>query len=406
MPAVIAGYITDPYIFISLWIAGGLISLIGASIYAEMGTRFPSAGGPLVYAQKALGDQYGFITGWANWVFIAGVIAYLSIAVSEYTNKLLGMSLPTGLFSSVFIILLAILQWRGMHLSSNIQKIMSLLKALALLLFVAACFIHFFTHRATSTTETSHTAASIPFFTAVILSLRAIYMTYGGWNSAVYFTEEDEHPEINLPRSLTWGVISIMLIFVLVNLGLIAVLPLERIAGSLLPAADAAQLIFGGKGDVIVTIISIISLLGILNAVLLFAPRILFALARAGLFFKSIADLNRHAIPGNALVLTTGVAVVFASTGIFTLVLNLAALLTIIVDLSVYISILFIRRKNGLQAPPYKAWAYPYSAIVMIMITLGLVMGLFFEDTLNCIYSLLILALAFPFYFIFKKLSR
>ena len=154
MPAVIAGYITDPYIFISLWVAGGLISLIGASIYAEMGTRFPSAGGPLVYAQKALGDQYGFITGWANWIFIAGVMAYLSIAVSEYTIKLLDVSLPTGLVSSVFIILLAILQWRGMHISSNIQKIMSLLKALALLFFVAACLINIFTHSDDSSAET------------------------------------------------------------------------------------------------------------------------------------------------------------------------------------------------------------------------------------------------------------
>ena len=405
MPALIAGYTTNPFIYISLWITGGLISLIGASIYAEMGTRFPSAGGPFVYAQKAMGDKYGFITGWANWIFIAGVLAYLSIAISEYTNKLLGISLPVGMLSSLFIILLAVMQWQGIQLSSNFQKIMSTLKAVVLLLLVIACFIYFFTHGHYVQNENPDPVAT-PLLPAIILSLRAIYMTYGGWNSAVYFTEEDAHPEKNLPRSLIWGVISIMIIFVLVNLGLIAVLPLEKIAASKLPAADAAQLIFGGNGNTIVTIISIISLLGILNAVLLFAPRILFAIARAGLFFKSAASLNKHSIPGNALILTTAIAVLFASTGLFTLVLNLAALLTILVDLSVYVSILFVRSKKRFAAPPYKAWAYPYSAIIMVLITLGLVIGLFFEDTLNSIYSLLMLALAFPFYFLFKQMSK
>jgi len=84
---------------------------------------------------------------------------------------------------------------------------------------------------------------------------------------------------------------------------------------------------------------------------------------------------------------------------------NITALLVILVDLSVYISIIFVRRQSPLVTPPYKAWGYPYSAIIMIIITLGLVVGLFFEDTPNCIYSLIILALALPLYFLFKKLS-
>ena len=94
MPANIASYISNPFLFISFWIIGGLISLLGASIYAEMGTRFPVAGSPFFYAQKALGETIGFITGWANWIFSAGVIAYIAIAVGEYTNKLMRIHLP------------------------------------------------------------------------------------------------------------------------------------------------------------------------------------------------------------------------------------------------------------------------------------------------------------------------
>jgi APA family basic amino acid/polyamine antiporter len=297
------------------------------------------------------------------------------------------------------------MQWQGLRLSSNFQKIMSALKAIGLLVLVISCFSYFFNGNKYSDTTLSDTTRSMPLIPAIILSLRAIFVTYGGWNTAVYFTEEDTNPEKNLPRSLVWGVISIMIIYVLVNVGLIAVLPLQEIAKSALPAADAAQLIFGGSGDIIVTIISVVSLFGILNAVLLFAPRILFAVSRAGLFFKSTSKLNKHSIPGNALIITTLVSVFFASTGIFNLVVNITALLVILVDLSVYISIIFVRRQSPLVTPPYKAWGYPYSAIIMIIITLGLVVGLFFEDTPNCIYSLIILALALPLYFLFKKLS-
>jgi APA family basic amino acid/polyamine antiporter len=355
MPARVAGYITTPYLFISFWIIGGLISLLGASVYAEMGTRFPFAGGPFVLAQKTFGDMGGFITGWSDFIASIGSTAYLAIATVEYLNKLLGLNIPIGIISSVLIIVIAIIQWQGMRQSSNFQKVMSALKAIGLLLFVIACFIYFFIgHRYSVDTENS--ISTIPLFAAIILSLRAIFATYSGWNNAIYFTEEDTNPEKNLPSSMFWGVISIMIIYVLVNVGLIAVLPLQEMAKSSLPAADAAQKIFGSKGDIIVTILSVISLIGIANLGILFTPRILFAMSKAGLFFKSASTLNKHSIPGNALIITTVATVLLALTGLFNLVLNVTILFAVIVDLSVYISIIFVRNKKPAVAAPYKAW--------------------------------------------------
>ncbi|MBA3675010.1 MAG: amino acid permease [Chitinophagaceae bacterium] len=405
MPATVAGYITTPYLFITFWVIGGLISLLGASIYAEMGTRFPYAGGPFVLAQKSLGNIGGFITGWSDWIYGVGTLSFLAIATVEYMNKLLQLSLPVGIVASFLIILLTAIQWYGMRQSSNFQKIMSALKAIGLLIFVFACLFYFFNGNRYAVTSIGNSTASIPLFAAFILSLRAIFVTYAGWNSAVYFSEEDTNPGKNLPRSMIWGVISIMIIYVLVNVGLIAVLPLQEIAVSTLPAADAAQKIFGSNGDIIVTSLSIISLIGILNVGLLLTPRVLYAISKAGLFFKSTAQLNKHSIPGIALIITTIAAVLLALTGLFNLVLNVTVLFAMIVDLSVYISIIFVRNKKSGEPAPYKAWGYPFSAIFMIIITLGLIVGLFFEDTMNCVYSLIILVLAFPFYFLFKKLS-
>ncbi|MGI8583541.1 MAG: APC family permease [Chitinophagaceae bacterium] len=405
MPATIAGYITNPYLFISFWIIGGVISLLGASVYAEMGTRFPFAGGPFVLVQKTFGNMGGFITGWSDFIASIGSTAYLAIAAVEYLNKLLGINIPISIISSVLIILIAIIQWQGMRQSSNFQKVMSALKAIGLLLFVIGCFIYFFNGNRYSV-DTENSISTIPLFAAIILSLRAIFATYTGWNNAIYFTEEDTNPEKNLPRSMFWGVISIMIIYVLVNLGLIAVLPLQEMAKSSLPAADAAQKIFGSKGDIIVTTLSVISLIGIANLGVLFTPRILFAMSKAGLFFKSASTLNKHSIPGNALIITTVATVLLTLTGLFNLVLNVTVLFAVIVDLSVYISIIFVRKQKAATAAPYKAWGYPYSAIIMIIITLGLIVGLFFEDTLNCIYSLIILVIAFPFYFLFKSFKN
>jgi APA family basic amino acid/polyamine antiporter len=405
MPATIAQYTSNPWLFISYWIIGGLVALTGAFIYAELGTRYPSAGGPFVMAQRAFGNLGGFITGWCDWIFNAGAISYLAIATAEYLAALLKWELPLGMVSSILIVLLAILQWQGLQLSSNFQKAMSTFKALALLFFFAACITYFFKGSQPAGVVATVAKNKFPLLSAITLSLRAIFITYSGWNTAIYFTEEDTDPKENLPRSLAFGVLSVMMIYVLVNIGLLTVLPLPAMSASGLPAADAAQVIFGGNGGTIVTLIAIISLLGCVNAVLLFTPRILFAVARAGLFFNWTAALNKNAIPGNALIITTAIAVLFSSTGLFNLVINITALLAMMVDLTVYVAVFFVRRKSPPATKTFKAWGYPFNAIFMVLVTLGLIVGLFFEDSLNCIYALIILMIAFPSYFLFKKIA-
>jgi len=405
LPATIATYVTSPSLYIGLWIGGGLISLLGAGIYAELGTRFPKAGGPFVLVQQSMGNRVGFLAGWSDWIANVGSIAYLAVATIEYVTKLLGVNIPLGITSSSLIIMVSVIHWRGLEESSVIQKIMSSLKAIGLVLFIIACFVYFFQgHRYTeSTTTRSYT--SIPLFSALILSFRAVFTTYFGFNNAVYFTEEDKNPHKNLPRSLFFGIVTVMLIYVMINIGLIAVLPLQTIAGSILPAADVAQKIFGRSGDRIVTVLAIVFLVGILNASVLITPRILYAISKAGLFFKEVSTLNKNAIPGKALIISTVVAVTLALTGVFNLILNVTVLFAILVDLLVYISIFFARRKYA-EPATYKAWGYPFSAVLMILVTLGLVVGLFFEDTLNCIYSLIILTAAFIVYFLFKKFRK
>ncbi len=405
MPATIAGYTSNPYFFIACWILGGLVALMGASIYAELGTRLPIAGGPFVFAKKAFGGACGFVTGCSDWLFMSSSMSYMAIAMAEYLNRLMQWNLPVGVSGSGLIMLFAMMQWQGLKSSSKFQEVLTVTNACCLLLFVATCFVYFF--RGNSYTGViPGSKESLPFLPMLILSIRAVYIAYTGWNSAVYFNEEDKDPQANLPRSLILGVVGVMIIYVVINLGLLAVLPLPVIANSNWPVADAAQLIFGGNGGSVVTIISIISIASCLSATMLIGSRILFSVSRAGLFFKWFAMLNQHSIPGNSLLMTASVAIIFSLSGIFNVVVSMAALFALLADLSVYVAIFFFRRQDSSVSGYYKAWAYPYGPICMILITLALMLGVFMEDTIHGLYAVATLAIAFPFYFIFRSKSK
>ncbi len=402
MPAIVAGYTSNPFLFIFFWILGGFIAMVGASIYAELGTRMPYAGGPFVFAQKAFGDKIGFLTGCSDWFFQTTAVSYLSIAIAEYLNRLMHWNLHLGVSASLITLSFVFMQWQGLKSSSSFQKFMSVANSLCLVLFVGACFIYFLTNYSAQP-YTPRVADTLPLISIFVLSIRAVFLTFTGWNCAVYFNEEDTDPNRNLPRALFIGVISVTFIYALINLGLLAVLPLPVMAKTNLPAADAAQVIFGGQGGNIVTVISIVSLIACLSATMLIPQRILFAISRRGLFFNTFSELNKNAIPGNALLLTAVISIIFSLTGIFNVVVNIAALFALLADLSVYVSIIFVRRQDPAVKPPYRAWVYPLSAIFMIGVSLSLAVGLFIEDTANCVYAILILAVTFPFYLLFKK---
>jgi len=166
-----------------------------------------------------------------------------------------------------------------------------------------------------------------PSFTSVIVALQSVVITYGGWQSALYFTEEDRDPSRHLPRAMIGGVASVIVVYALVNVALLAVLPVSALAQSTLPAADAAQIVLGERGRQAITILSIVSLAPLLNAILMIGTRILFALGRDGLLSRRAAAVNAGGTPTVATVVTTIVAVALIATGTFQLLVAVASFL-------------------------------------------------------------------------------
>ena len=166
--------------------------------------------------------------------------------------------------------------------------------------------------------------------------MQNILGTYSGWHAPVYFSEENTDPAKSIPRSLFTGVALVTAIYVLINLGILHALPIPKLAGSKLAAADAAQLIFGGYSSQIVTSIMLVSLLGIINASFLFTPRVMFALSRDGLFFRSGAIVNTGGTPIMALLITALVAIVLATIGSFNKLFAFTALFSVLVDVAAF----------------------------------------------------------------------
>src|SRR5438093_1543176 len=264
-PGLVAGQLPNRTAILAVWIAGGLYTLIGAACLAELGTMLPEAGGYYVYARRAFGDGVGFAVGWTDWITYCAVLGYVSIAIGEFAALLLPV--PAGYEKAIAILALAALaalQLAGLRVSSRFQEIATVVKFGAFLTVVVAAMVF-----APGFPAESGLASQAPSLSGLIVALQSVVITYGGWQSAMYFSEEDRDPDRNLPRSMIGGVASVIVVYLLVNVALLSVLPIEDLARSTLPAADAAQILLGGRGRQIVTILSLVSLPPMLNAILL-----------------------------------------------------------------------------------------------------------------------------------------
>lgn len=401
-PGMVAAQLESYVPIVLVWVLGGLYSLLGTVSVCELGTALPSAGGWYVYARRALGEYAGFVVGWSDWIAQSASLAYLATALGEFTVVLLpGLSGAHKAIAVSTLLLFAFLQWRGLRASSRMQELTSLAKGLAFLAFVAICF--FAVPRATEPS-----AASLPLFQVVpfVLALQAIIVTYDGWYSAIYFTEEDRDPGRNLPRSALGGMFATVVIYLLVNLALLHVLTVSEIAGSTLPAADAASRIFGGRGGEVITLLSLISLFSILNAVMLLATRIVFAMSRDRLFFGAASEVNPRGTPTLALVFTTLCAAVLIVTGTFERLVAIAAFFFVFVYVSGFVSLFVLRRREPGLARPFRAWGYPWTTAVALAGSLLFLVGNGVSDPENTLYAVSLIALSYPLYAFLRSRRR
>lgn len=410
-PGEVAARLPEVGLFLGVWVAGGGYALLGAISIAELGTMLPRSGGQYIFARYALGDYAGFVVGWSDWISTCGSSAAISIVIGEY----LGVLFPALARYSVSIALaivvaFAVLQWRGLRWGSNIQNVTSLLKALAFVALIAACFLLGGKGSGGESTLQAAPTGSGGLI-AVVLALQAVIYTYDGWTGVIYFSEEVRNPGRDIPRSMLGGVLAIIAIYLLVNLAVLYVLPISQIGGSDLAVGAAAQAIFGAHGDTIIRALTVLSLLSAVNACQMMATRVLFAMSRDGLFTQKAATVNPGGTPTLTLFVTTLVAVLFILGGafensrrIFENIIAVVAFFFVANYAISFISLFVLRRREPARERPYRAWGYPWTTGLALAGSIAFMGGAIASDRKNSLYALIGLGASYPVFLWLRRL--
>jgi APA family basic amino acid/polyamine antiporter len=403
-PGTIAGQLPAPVPFLLVWLAGGLYALLGAISLAELGTMIPRSGGQYVFARYALGEYAGFIVGWSDWISSCGSTAAVSLLVGTFSVALIpsldGKAVAIAASVAIFF---ALLQWRGIVWGSNTQNLTSLIKALAFLALIVAAFI--FGGNGALTNSQTYTT-SVVTMSAVIVSLQSAIYTYDGWSGVIYFSEEVKDPARDIPRSLFGGVLTITAIYLLVNLALLYVLPMSRIAGKEFAAGEAANVIFGVHGETIFRCLTIASMLSGINALHLMATRVVFAMSRDGLFTGKAATVNEGGTPTISLLLSALVALVFIIFGQkFEQVIKVLAFFFVANYILSFVSLFVLRRREPDRPRPYRVWGYPFTTALALIGSLLFLAGAIAADTRTSVYALGLLAVSYPVFRLRKLFS-
>jgi basic amino acid/polyamine antiporter, APA family len=406
-PGEVAARLPDTWLFLAAWTAGGIYSLLGALQMAELGTMLPRSGGQYVFSRHALGDYAGFVVGWSDWLSTCGTTAAVAIVLAE----LAGALVPTlvGEAPTVAVVVasaFAFLQWRGIRQGSLIQNVTSSLKALALVALIIAAFA-FGDRSATLDSQASAAPAGVAFLTAFVLALQAVIYTYDGWTGPIYFTEEVQNPDTAIPRSLLSGVLLIIAMYLLVNLALIHVLPVSRLAGEQFAAGAVANTIAGQRGEQLLQFLMLVSLLSAINANHLMASRVLFAMSRDGLFSHRAATVNEGGTPTVALLLSAVVAILFIVFGrTFEQVITVLAFFFIANYTLSFVSLFLLRRREPQRPRPYRAWGYPWTTAVALAGSVAFLGGAIAGDTRNSVFALLLLGASYPLFRLTRARQR
>jgi APA family basic amino acid/polyamine antiporter len=404
-PGTIAGRLPNGWLFIGVWVIGGLYALLGAISVAELGTMIPRSGGQYVFAHDALGDYAGFIVGWSDWISTCGSSSFISLIIAQYAGVLFPSLAPhTTALALTTVIGFGFLQWRGIRWGSGVQNITSLLKALAFISLVIACFL-LGGNTPVAAASPSESPHGVGLFVALILALQLVIYTYDGWTGVIYFSEEVQNPDRDIPRSMFGGVLSVIAIYLLVNLAVLYVLPMSEIAGSDLALGKAAHVIFGSNGDRIFRALMILSMLSAVNACQLMASRVLFAMSRDRLFSARGTRANKGGTPTIALLFSTVVAVLFILTGTVDQVGAVVAFF-FVVNYAVSFAVVFVlRKREPARRRPYRAWGYPWTTGLSLLGSIAFLAGAAASDTRNSIYAVLVLAASYPVFRLTRRLT-
>ncbi|MES2521779.1 MAG: APC family permease [Gemmatimonadota bacterium] len=402
----IAARLPSPGWFVAVFAIGGVYALLGAMSLAEPGAMIQRSGGQYPIVHRALGPYPGFVVGWSDWLSTSASTALAAIVFAEYALPLVpGFPGGATAMASVLVFLFGVLQWRGVKTGDVAQQLLSAGKALAFSALVVACFVLAVPDRAAVTPATL--PAGSAFIAALVLALQSVIYTYDGWTAPLYFGEETVDAGRSVPRSMVIGVLAVIAIYVLLSVGQLRVLGVGAMAGDPFTAASTGSALFGARGDLIIRLIVLCSILGALNALVMMQSRIPLAMSRDLLMPPWFGAVNAGGTPTVAHWTSIGIAIGFIVTGTFNSVLALAAFFFVANYCISFSAVFALRRKEPDTPRPYRVPGFPYTTGLVLFGSVAFLIGAVLSDRANSLRSILLLAASYPVYALFvrKRLS-
>ena len=396
-PATVAERVRTPGMVLLVWVVGGVVALIGAFCFGELGQRRPRAGGGYVYLRETWGPLPAFLYGWTLVLVIAtGAIAAVAVTFASYTLALAEVSEQLTVPLAVgTIVLLAGINYVGVRPAAITQNIFTVLKLAALAtligagLFLAAPTVSY--RVLPSPTVSSFGAALVP-----------ILFTYGGWQQTNFIAEEIIEPEKNLPRALVLGVAIVVAVYLLANIAYLRVLGVVGLAESTAPAARVMIAVLGATGGKVIAAGIAISTFGFLNLVILVTPRVLQAMAADGVFFAKLADLHPvHRTPAAAIVALAGCAALLTLSKTFGQLVDYVTFGDWIF-FGLTVAGLFIYRAREPNAA-FKVPGYPWTPALFVLAAAYVVVSVVLSNPKNAALGATLIATGVPVFFYWRR---
>ena len=321
-PSVVAQHVHTPFQILGAWILGGLFALAAASIWAELAALRPDVGGQYAYLREAFHPGVAFLYGWVLLLVIqTGGMAAVAVTFARYFVELTYLPISTSFLAALVLATLTIINCLGVRAGSTVQSILMVLKILAIAMLVVCGFL--FTARSANTAGFVYQPPPLDLLTAFGAAMVPVIFAYGGWQTATFVAGEIKEPRKNLPRGLILGVSGVVLLYLAANVVYISVLGTNALAASSAPASDVMRRALGDFGARIIAAGIAISTAGFLSQSMLTAPRVYFAMAKDGVFFKSVALVHpRTHAPVVAIALQGVLAIIIALLGTYERILN------------------------------------------------------------------------------------
>jgi basic amino acid/polyamine antiporter, APA family len=399
-PSVVARAVHTPTLILVPWIAGGVIALAGAFVYAELADRKPDVGGQYAYIRDAFHPMVAFLYGWTLLLVTqTGGMAAVAMTFAGYFRELTGTGLTRPTLAVATLLLLTAINCLGVRAGSNVQSALMVLKILAVAVLVIAG-----TGASAAVSGTVAPNESGGTVVALAAAMVPVLFAYGGWQTASFVSGEMREPRRDLPRALLIGVLGVVVLYVAVNVVCLRVLGAEGLAATSTPASEVMRRVLGARGARLIAAGIAVSTVGFLSQGMLTAPRVYFAMARDGVFFRGVAYVSERSRAPVVAIAVQGVwAAVIALSDRYEQILNYVVALDAVFFGLTGAALLVLRRRDVNWAGGFRMPGHPWTTMLFVVAFWALAVNTVVRNPRSAGIGVLILLAGIPVYFFWRR---